>query len=49
MIDNHFSTVFRALVVLVALAAPSNAAERTAVVSQAAQSYRPPGLAVLML
>jgi cytochrome c553 len=34
MINNHFSTVFGALVVLVALAAPSNAAERTAVVSQ---------------
>ena len=34
MIDNHFSTVFGALVVLVVLAAPPNAAERTAVISQ---------------
>ena len=34
MINNHFSTVFGALVVLVVLAAPPNAAERTAVVSQ---------------
>ncbi len=34
MINNHFSTVFGALVVLVVLAAPANAAERTAGVSQ---------------
>jgi cytochrome c553 len=34
MINNHFSTVFGALVVLVVLAAPANTAERTAVVSQ---------------
>src|SRR2546425_1184319 len=34
MINNHFPTVFGALVVLVVLAAPANAAERTAVVSQ---------------
>jgi cytochrome c553 len=34
MINNHFSIVFGALVVLVVLAAPPNAAERTAVVSQ---------------
>jgi cytochrome c553 len=34
MINNHFSTVFGALVVLVVLAAPTNAAERTAVVPQ---------------
>jgi cytochrome c553 len=34
MTNNHFSTVFGALVVLVVLSAPSNAAERIAVVSQ---------------
>ena len=34
MINNHFSTVFGALVVLVVLAAASNAAEQIAVVSQ---------------
>jgi cytochrome c553 len=34
MINNHVSTAFRALVVLVALTAPTNAAERTALVSQ---------------
>jgi cytochrome c553 len=34
MINNHFSIVFGALVVLVVLAAPPNAAERTAVVAQ---------------
>ncbi len=34
MINNHFSTVFGALLVLVVLTAPPNAAERTAVVSQ---------------
>jgi cytochrome c553 len=34
MINNHFSTVFGALVALVVLAAPPNAAERTAAVSQ---------------
>jgi cytochrome c553 len=34
MINNHFSTVFGALVVLIVLAGPSNAAERTAAVSQ---------------
>jgi cytochrome c553 len=34
MINNYFSIVFGALLVLVVLAPPSNAAERTAVVSQ---------------
>jgi cytochrome c553 len=34
MINNHFSTAFGALIVLVALTAPTNAAERTALVSQ---------------
>jgi cytochrome c553 len=34
MINNHFSTAFGALVVLVALTAPTNAAERNALVSQ---------------
>ena len=33
MINHHFSTVFGALVVLAALTAPANTAERTAVVS----------------
>ena len=31
MINNHFSTVFGALVALAALTAPANTAERTAV------------------
>jgi cytochrome c553 len=34
MINNHFSTAFGALIVLVALTAPTYAAERTALVSQ---------------
>ena len=34
MINNHFSNAFGALIVLVALTAPTNAAERTALVSQ---------------
>jgi cytochrome c553 len=34
MVNNHISTVFGALLVLVVLASPPNAAERTAVVSQ---------------
>jgi cytochrome c553 len=34
MINNHFSTAFGALIVLVALTAPTNAAEQTALVSQ---------------
>jgi cytochrome c553 len=34
MINNHFSTAFGALIVLVALTAPTNAAERTALISQ---------------